>query len=93
MPVIDGRDVAEAWTDDPWVRACQWIADCMHWRGVLLTGKFSHWCWDWDGLPVDETCDGEWDCCTCWSPEELGVLLGRWETRPDGSEHFVPATI
>jgi hypothetical protein len=43
----------------------EWAADCLRWRGRLLTGKFSHWCWDWDGLPVDETCP-EWpDSCTC----------------------------
>lgn len=29
-----------------------------------LTGKFRHWCPDWDGMPIDETMD-EFDCCTC----------------------------
>ncbi len=41
-----------------------WVKDCMRWRGVVLTGRYSHWCWDWDGLPVDET-TREFDCCTC----------------------------
>jgi hypothetical protein len=37
--------------------------DCLKWRGRLLTGKHAHWCYDWDGLPVDET-TAEWPC-TC----------------------------
>lgn len=36
----------------------------MLWRKRVLTGKYSHWCQDWDGLPIDETCE-EWPCaCT-----------------------------
>ncbi len=51
-----------------------WERDCMHWRGRVLTGRYSHWCPDWDELPVDETCP-EWPC-DCAS--EL-----RWErSRP-----------
>lgn len=59
--------------------------DCLRWRGSMLTGDFAHWCWDWDGLPVDETCrwetkdhngdpftGGEWPC---------GCYIGM----PDGS--------
>ncbi len=42
----------------------QFEADCLHWHGKLLTGKRAHWCHDWDGLPIDETCE-EWDACTC----------------------------
>jgi hypothetical protein len=38
-----------------------WIADCMKWRGKVLTGRFAHWCFDWDGLPIDET-SREWPC-------------------------------
>ena len=38
-----------------------WCADCMKWRGRVLTGKFRHWCFEWDGLPVDETTP-EWEC-------------------------------
>jgi hypothetical protein len=33
----------------------------MYWRGVVLTGKYAHWCDEWDGLPIDETCE-EWPC-------------------------------
>lgn len=32
------------------------IEDCMKYRGRLLTGKYRHWCPDWDFLPIDETC-------------------------------------
>jgi hypothetical protein len=39
----------------------EWIADCLHWRGKVLTGRFAHWCDDWDGLPIDETTP-EWPC-------------------------------
>lgn len=43
-----------------------WAEDCFRWRGRLLTGVYSHWCWDWDLLPVDETCP-EMSSCGCWT--------------------------
>lgn len=46
-----------------------WIADCMKYRGKILTGIQSHWCADWDDLPIDETCD-EWPCA-CPGAEAL----------------------
>jgi hypothetical protein len=45
-----------------------WIDDCLRWRGKVLTGKYAHWCHEWDSLPVDETTP-EWPTCTCWPPE------------------------
>ena len=39
----------------------QWQRDCLRWGRRVLTGKFRHWCFEWDELPVDETCD-EWPC-------------------------------
>lgn len=42
-----------------------WVEDCARWRGRLLTGRFRHWCEDWDGLPVDDTCP-EWPCACVW---------------------------
>lgn len=39
----------------------QWQADCLKWRGKVLTGKHGHWCPDWDDLPIDET-SPEWPC-------------------------------
>lgn len=40
----------------------EWEVDCVKWHGYVLSGKFKHWCYDWDGLPIDETCD-EFTCC------------------------------
>lgn len=40
----------------------EWEEDCLEYRGVLLTGRYAHYCLDWDGLPIDETCV-EWPCC------------------------------
>lgn len=39
----------------------QWIDDCMKWRGEVLTGRYAHWCQNWDDLPIDET-SPEWPC-------------------------------
>ncbi|WP_418024987.1 hypothetical protein ACNKFW_15655 (plasmid) [Paracoccus sp. TD-10] len=48
----------------------EWERDCLHWRGRTLTGQHKHWCDEWDGLPVDETCP-EWPCgCTLPQPPE-----------------------
>ncbi len=46
----------------------EWIDDCEKWRGRLLEGKWAHWCADWDGLPIDETCP-EWPCACATSAE------------------------
>ena len=45
----------------------EWKADCMKYRGKVLIGKESHWCYEWDGAPVDETTP-EWPC-GCAKPE------------------------
>lgn len=47
----------------------EWERDCLQWLGRVLTGKFCHWCYDWDGLPVDET-TSEWQGCTCEFEDE-----------------------
>jgi hypothetical protein len=52
----------------------RWVEDCMRWRGKVLDGKYAHWCYDWDGLPVDETTD-EFECCTCIKREEDAEYL------------------
>jgi hypothetical protein len=41
-----------------------WVEDCMRWWGKVLTGDHMHWCYDWDALPIDESCR-EMDACTC----------------------------
>lgn len=48
----------------------QWEADCLHWRGRVLTGEHAHWCNEWDGLPIDETTP-EWPCCCSFVPATL----------------------
>jgi hypothetical protein len=43
--------------------------DCIHFWGKPLTGKYKHYCCDWDFLPLDETCE-EFKYCTCeWEDE------------------------
>lgn len=42
----------------------EWRSECLRWRGVVLTGKRAHYCYAWDGLPVDETTD-EIQFCEC----------------------------
>ena len=43
--------------------------ESLKWRGVVLTGKYRHWCGDWDELPTDETCP-EFEVCHCFEKEE-----------------------
>ena len=45
-----------------------WVADCMREYGRVLTGSLSHWCPDFDGMPIDETCLAEIECCSCSLP-------------------------
>lgn len=42
-----------------------WLDDCARYRGKILRGVFSHWCVEWDYLPIDETCE-EFRCCRCY---------------------------
>lgn len=37
----------------------------MKWYKRILIGEKRHWCFDWDELPIDETCD-EIECCHCF---------------------------
>ena len=46
----------------------EWVHDCLKWRGKVLTGKYAHWCEEWDCLPVDETTP-EFPCL-CFSDDE-----------------------
>jgi hypothetical protein len=39
----------------------EWRKDCLWWRGEVLVGACKHYCHEWDGLPMDETC-AEWPC-------------------------------
>lgn len=55
-----------------------WIDDCIEFYGKVLTGKFAHWCPEWDGLPIDETCP-EFKVCTCYSEKDMTPEL--WEEK------------
>lgn len=45
--------------------ARQWEKDCKREHGRVLVGGHKHYCYDWDGLPIDETCK-EWESCLCF---------------------------
>jgi len=47
----------------------EWIEECMRFHGRVLVGKYAHWCYDWDELPIDETCE-EFKCCNCYPDHE-----------------------
>lgn len=57
-------------------REWQWAHESVYWRGVVLTGVGAHYCFDWDGLPVDETCR-EWSACSCWPWWHWRALIGN----------------
>lgn len=48
----------------------EWIEDSKKYHGKVLTGKFAHWCLEWDDLPIDETCP-EFKVCLCFPTEEV----------------------
>ena len=39
----------------------EFMEDSLRWRGRILNGVYAHWCFEWDELPIDETCP-EWPC-------------------------------
>jgi hypothetical protein len=58
-----------------------WVKDSTKWRGHPLTGIYSHWCMDWDELPIDETCP-EFPCAcfrTRWS--RIKWVIVEWWLR------------
>lgn len=55
-----------------------WEELCMRYVGRVLTGRYAHECWDWDGLPVDETTN-EWPCACADKIHELDAE-GKWLT-------------
>ncbi len=68
----------------------QWQADCLKWRGKVLTGKHGHWCPEWDDLPIDET-SLEWPCgCavagTCGGVESRHAEAGNMPGSVPGEE-------
>lgn len=43
----------------------EWMQDCIKERGRILVGKFRHYCYDWDFMTVDETCEEFENGCNC----------------------------
>lgn len=54
----------------------EWALDCMKTHGVVLRGRFSHYCPDFDCIPVDETVP-EWDVCGCQFEGKKKAKKGR----------------
>lgn len=53
-----------------------WESVCLQERGRVLTGDFAHFCMDWDGLTIDETCP-EWPCI-CEGDIRKQMAAGTW---------------
>lgn len=58
----------------PW--DAPWETVCMRYRGRALTGRYKHYCHEWDGLPIDEN-DEEFDVCHCFAYVDP-QMLGNW---------------
>ena len=54
----------------------EWEEECLRWRGRILTGECAHFCFDWDDLPIDETCE-EWPCA-CEKDIRAQQAAGTW---------------
>ena len=46
-----------------------WETECNRYHGKVLTGKRKHYCYEWDGMPIDETCE-EFKVCCCFPNSE-----------------------
>jgi hypothetical protein len=63
-------------SDDVLGPAPDWGQECLKWHGRVLTGLHAHWCWSWDGLPIDETCT-EYEACQCYTPEQKAEVKAK----------------
>jgi len=43
-------------------------------------GKYSHECYAWDGMIIDETCS-EIFCCFCFDGEEFTQIKQKWKEK------------
>ncbi len=74
---IDSERIGLMYKDWHPLDQLQWQGECMHWHGEILAGEFTHYCPDWDYLPIDETCD-EFECCTCdWESKQEAANVHR----------------
>ena len=63
------------------MRLQEWALECHKYRGRVLIGEKSHYCHDWDGLPVDETTT-EFDYCSCFKTlSQVGEEIQQWPQR------------
>lgn len=53
----------------------QELLDIEERRMRTLTGNHKHYCMDWDGMAIDDTCP-EFECCTCIDVEGRQALKG-----------------
>jgi len=52
-----------------WNFMTEFEQDCLPFWGKVLTGKYRHYCDEFDGLPIDETCF-EFQFCLCFEDGE-----------------------
>jgi hypothetical protein len=67
----------EVSTDDPKEMTDEdfeiiWAKECMLFYGRILTGEKRHYCPEWDFMPIDETCEFEFEACTCYLEKKNG---------------------
>jgi hypothetical protein len=60
----------EVSTDDPKKMTDEdfqiiWARECNFFHNRLLTGEKKHYCREWDYMPIDETCEFEFEICSC----------------------------
>lgn len=48
----------------------EWIGDCERFHNRVLEGLYSHFCYDWDMMPIDETVE-EYKYCYCCKEDIL----------------------
>lgn len=63
LPESDQVSVSDTPTSNvnPASPISEWVQACLQWRGLVLQGRYAHWCPHWNNLPMDETCP-EWPC-------------------------------
>ncbi len=66
-PFCGQKDRSGRWTLE---ECLAWVNDCIRWRGEVLHGHHIHWCFEYDGLPVDETSQ-EYAHCNCFGEKSL----------------------
>jgi hypothetical protein len=61
---------------------------------MALAGKFKHFCHEWDGLEIDETCP-EFSCCSCFEPcDEITKIKDElWAKAERENGGYIPIEI